>query len=58
LQAGLKLALWPRVSLAQNAGLLVGTPGATELSLGYNVASKDEVDAVMEQALRAGARIL
>lgn len=53
LQAGLKLALWPRTSLAHDAGLPLGTPSATELSLGHNVASRDEVDAVMEEALRA-----
>ena len=58
LQAGLKLALWPRASLAHDAGLPLGAPSATELSLGHNVASKDEVDAVMEQAVRAGARIV
>ena len=58
LQAGLKLALWPHGSLAHDAGLPVGTPGATELSLGHNVASKEEVDAVIEQARRAGAQIV
>ena len=58
LQAGLKLALWPRTSLAHDAGLPLGIPSATELSLGHNVASRDEVDAVMEEALRAGARIV
>ena len=58
LQAGLKLALWPRASLAHDAGLPVGTPSATELSLGHNVGSKEEVDAVMEQARRAGAYIV
>ena len=31
---------------------------ATELSLGHNVASKDEVDAVMAQAWMAGAVIV
>jgi catechol 2,3-dioxygenase-like lactoylglutathione lyase family enzyme len=58
LQAGLKLALWPRASLAHDSGLPRGMPSATELSLGHNVASRDEVDAVMEQARRAGARIV
>src|SRR3989442_4140156 len=58
LQAGLKLALWPRTSLAHDAGLPLGTPSATELSLGQTVASRADVDAVMEQALRAGARIV
>ncbi len=58
LQAGLKLAIWPRTSLAQDSGLALGKPSATELSLGHNVASRAEVDAVMEQARRAGAIIV
>jgi uncharacterized protein len=58
LQAGLRLALWPRTSLAHDAGLAVGMPSATDLSLGHNVASKAEVDTVMEQAARAGAYIV
>jgi uncharacterized protein len=58
LQAGLRLALWPRVSLAHDARLEVGLPSATEFSLGHNVASRDEVDTVMEQAARAGAGIV
>ncbi len=55
LEAGLKLALWPRQSLARDAGLTPGKPSATEFALGHNVASKAEVDAVMAQAQRAGA---
>ena len=47
LQAGLKLAIWPRKSLAHDSGLALGKPSATEMSLGHNVASKAEVDAVM-----------
>jgi len=58
LQAELKLALWPRTSLAYAAELPLGTLSATELSLGHNVAARDEVDVVMEQARRAGARIV
>jgi catechol 2,3-dioxygenase-like lactoylglutathione lyase family enzyme len=58
LQAGLRLALWPRSSLAHDAGLLPAAPSATECSLGQNVASRAEVDVVMEQARRAGARIV
>ena len=58
LQAGLKLALWPRASLAHDTGLPAGTPSATELSLGHNVASRAEVDAIMAQAASAGARIV
>lgn len=58
LQAGLKLALWPRKSLAWDSGLAVAQPSATELSLGHNVSSKAEVDAVMAQARDAGATIV
>jgi uncharacterized protein len=58
LQAGLKLAIWPRKSLAHDSGLAIGKPSATELSLGHNVASKAEVDIVMEQARAAGATIV
>ena len=56
-QAGLKLALWPRASLAHDVGLQVAKASATEFSLGHNVASKAEVDAVMNQAKKAGAVI-
>ena len=58
LQPGLKLAIWPRKSLAHDAGISIGIPSATELSIGHNVSSKAEVDAVMEQAKGAGAVIV
>jgi uncharacterized protein len=58
LQGGLKLALWPRTSLANDTGLPVGKPSATEFTLGHNVSSKAEVDAVMERAKQAGAVIV
>jgi catechol 2,3-dioxygenase-like lactoylglutathione lyase family enzyme len=58
LQAGLKLALWPRKSLAHDSGLPQGSPSPTGFVLGHNVSSKAEVDAVMEQARRAGAVIV
>jgi len=58
LQPGLKLALWPRADLAHDTGLPLGPSSATELSLGHNVSSAAEVDDVMEQARRAGARIV
>src|SRR5690349_957272 len=52
LQAGLRLALRPRASLAHDAGLPVGLPSATECSFGHNVGSRAEADTVMEQARR------
>ena|SRR5437867_4387692 len=58
LQAGLKLALWPRASLAHDAGIGVTPKSATEFSLAHNVRSKAEVDAVMAEAAKAGARVL
>ena len=58
LQPGLKLALWPRASLAHDTGLPETNHSATELSIGHNVGSAQEVDAVMAQARGAGARIV
>jgi catechol 2,3-dioxygenase-like lactoylglutathione lyase family enzyme len=58
LQAGLKLALWPRKSISHDSGLPPSAPSATEFTLGHNVSSKSEVDAVMEQAKNAGAVIV
>ena len=58
LQPGLKLAIWPRKSLSHDSGLPLGGPSATEFSLGHNVSSPEEVDAVMRQAADAGAVIV
>jgi catechol 2,3-dioxygenase-like lactoylglutathione lyase family enzyme len=58
LQSGLKLALWPRRSLAADCGLPVQPPSATEFSLAHNVGSQAEVDELMRQAERAGARMV
>ncbi len=58
LQPGLKLAIWLRESLAHDAGIPIGIPNPTELSIGHNVSSVAEVDEVMEQAKAAGAVIV
>lgn len=58
LQSGLKLAIWPRRSIAHDSGLPLGSPSATEFALAHNVSSKAEVDAVMDQAKRAGAVVV
>ena len=58
LQAGLKLALWPRASLVHDSGVALAPASSSEFSLGHNVGSKAEVDAVMQQAEKAGARII
>lgn len=58
LQRGVVLALWPRASISHDTGIPVGPASPTELTLGHNVGSKKEVEAVMEQARAAGARIV
>jgi hypothetical protein len=58
LQAGLKLALWPRSSIAADTGQARSVAAPTDLTLGHNVDSKAEVDAVMTQATKAGAEVI
>lgn len=58
LQPGLRLALWPRKSIAHDTGLPLGPASATECTLAHNVGSKAEVDAVMAQARGAGAVVV
>jgi uncharacterized protein len=58
LSGGLRLALWPRTSIAHDTGLTPGAPSPTEFTLGHNVASRAEVDAVIASARAAGARII
>ena len=58
LESGLKLALWRSSDPAHDAGLRLTEPSSTEFSLGHNVRTKVDVDAVMAQALKAGAAIV
>ncbi|MGY6271276.1 VOC family protein [Achromobacter denitrificans] len=58
MQPGLRLALWPRSSIAHDTGLPRGAATPTNLTLGHNVGSRAEVDSVMARAQSAGARIL
>ena len=55
LQSGLKLAIWPRRSIVHDAGVSEGARSSAEFTLGHNVASRQEVDAVMAMARKAGA---
>lgn len=48
LQSGLKLAIWPRKSISHDSGLALSSPSPTEFTLGHNVSSREEVDAVMK----------
>lgn len=58
LQSGLRLALWPRRSIAHDSGLPEGPKSATEVTLGHNVSTRAEVEIVLARAERAGARIV
>jgi uncharacterized protein len=58
LQAGLKFAIFARKNIAHDAGITLAPPSTTEFTIGHNVTSKEEVDAVMEQAKKAGAVIV
>ena len=58
LQAGVKLSLWPRKSIVHHVGVPESSPSQTEFTLAHNVASKAEVDIIMEQARNAGAAIV
>ncbi|MFN2588660.1 MAG: VOC family protein [Actinomycetota bacterium] len=58
LQPGLRLALWPRASISHDTGIPQTPRSPTELTIGHNVGSRDAVDEVMTQAMKAGARIV
>ena len=58
LQSDLRLALWPRKSIAHDTSLALAAKSPTEFTLGHNVNSKTEVDEVMTQAKSAGAVIV
>jgi uncharacterized glyoxalase superfamily protein PhnB len=59
LQSGLKLALWENKSIAHDTGLPVHQGViSTNLTIGHNVSSVEEVDLMMNQASQAGARII
>jgi len=58
LENGMKLALYPRKSLAKDVGINPTRASTTEFSIGHNVKSKTEVDKVMAQAKKSGAKII
>lgn len=58
LEGGLKLAVWPRASMEHDTGLAHGRSSGAEMTLGHNVRSREEVDAIMAEAESAGAEIV
>jgi uncharacterized protein len=57
LKNGLKLALWPRSSLANEARVDVDRHGPASFEVAHNVRTKEEVDEVVALARAAGAKV-
>lgn len=57
LDGGLILALYGRDDLAADANATFDAPGRGEFSIGHLVASREDVDAVLQQAVAAGATL-
>jgi catechol 2,3-dioxygenase-like lactoylglutathione lyase family enzyme len=55
LESGLLLTLYPRTELAKDAAIPAGPPQSGQFSLGQLVASRAEVDRILDQAAAAGA---
>ena len=55
LENGLLLTLYPRTELAKDAAISAGPTQSGQFSLGQLVATRTEVDRILEQAAAAGA---
>jgi hypothetical protein len=55
---GMALALYPRWELAKDANIVEEGRGFGGITLAYNARSREEVDAVLNEAAAAGAKIL
>ena len=58
LSGGLKLAIWSQDDIAHDTGLSKSPASPTSFTIGHNVSRREEVDAVMKEAARAGAVIV
>lgn len=58
LVGGLKLGLWSQSNVAHDAGLPLQPISPTSFTIGHNVSTREEVDAVMDAAAQAGAEII
>jgi catechol 2,3-dioxygenase-like lactoylglutathione lyase family enzyme len=58
LAGGLRLALWALADIAHDTGLPQGPVSPTAMTLGHNVARREDVDAAMAAAVRAGAEVV
>ncbi len=57
LENGLILMLYGRDDLAADANATFDAPGRGEFSIGHLVASREDVDAILQQAVAAGATL-
>ncbi len=57
LENGMKLALWPRTSLAKEARVSADGNSPASFEIAHNVRSKEEVDEVIALAKAAGAKV-
>jgi catechol 2,3-dioxygenase-like lactoylglutathione lyase family enzyme len=55
---GIVLSLFPREELAKDATVAPGGSGFRGITLAHNVVRKEEVAAILEEAVTAGARII
>jgi uncharacterized protein len=58
LSGGLKLAIWSQDDIAHDTGLSKKAISPTSFTIGHNVARREEVDQVMTEAAKAGAKII
>ena len=55
---GMVLAFWGRDDLAKDSGLASTPEGCAAIAIAHNVRRREDVDAVLAEVKRAGARIL
>ncbi|MEW6629667.1 MAG: VOC family protein [Pseudomonadota bacterium] len=58
LAGGMKFAIYERANIAFDAGVAKTARSPTEFTIGHNVGSEAEVDMVMAEAIKAGARLV
>jgi len=58
LAGGMKFAIYERANIAFDAGVPQAPRSPTEFTIGHNVGSETEVDMVMAEAIKAGARLV
>jgi catechol 2,3-dioxygenase-like lactoylglutathione lyase family enzyme len=58
LSGGLKLAIWAQDDIAHDTGRPAAPVSPTSFTIGHNVVHREDVDAVMAEAVRAGADIV